>query len=129
MNAVRPNRTARVTAGVLLILFAAWCYQQYIAFSTAQSADLASVPRLQIRDFKLIYARALLARNTVPANLGPDLPKPEDPLCIIDVRPRALYTQGHIRGAISIPENELEASTTSVVPRSCGDALIVLYCA
>ena len=44
---------------------------------------------------------------------------------IIDVRPKAQYEQGHIKGSLSIPKNELP-SRLGELPK---DKLIIFYCA
>ncbi len=123
------KRLASLTAGALLVLLAAWCYRLYDALSNDDTARLASVPRLQISDFKPFYdrARAFAAlQGTTPA-LGRQ--GSDDALFVIDVRSSELYLKGHIRGAVSIPQSDLEARITSVVPPSRRSALIVLYCA
>lgn len=130
MSAVmRSPRSASVIAGILLILIAAWCYQQYSVLSGTESASLASVPRLKVSDLKLVYDRAVSSPAVRVAGLGSGPEKCEEPLCIIDVRSQAQYDKGHIRGAISIAEAALAPRIASVVPPSRTDALIVLYCA
>lgn len=44
---------------------------------------------------------------------------------IIDVRPKTQYDQGHIKGSLSIPKNELP-SRLGELPK---DKLIIFYCA
>lgn len=44
---------------------------------------------------------------------------------IVDVRPKAQYDQGHIKGSLSIPKTEL-ANRAAELPK---DKLIIFYCA
>ena len=44
---------------------------------------------------------------------------------IVDVRPKAQYDQGHIKGSLSIPKNELP-NRLGELPK---DKLIIFYCA
>lgn len=44
---------------------------------------------------------------------------------IVDVRPKAQYDQGHIKGSLSVPKNEL-TSRLAELPK---DKLIIFYCA
>jgi 3-mercaptopyruvate sulfurtransferase SseA len=43
----------------------------------------------------------------------------------VDVRPREQYDQGHIKGAISIPESEIVTGIRKIAPGK----LIITYCA
>ncbi|MDB5440113.1 MAG: transcriptional regulator, AraC family [Caulobacteraceae bacterium] len=45
---------------------------------------------------------------------------------LLDVRSRALFDQGHIAGAVSLPHGKIIASALEVWPR---DTLFVTYCA
>jgi 3-mercaptopyruvate sulfurtransferase SseA len=63
-------------------------------------------PRIELKEFKALY---------------------DDPAkrpLIIDVRTKEIYDQGHIKGAISFPEAEVDARV-SELPK---DKLIVAYC-
>jgi 3-mercaptopyruvate sulfurtransferase SseA len=44
---------------------------------------------------------------------------------VVDVRPKAQYDQGHIKGSVSIPRNELP-NRLSELPK---DKLVIFYCA
>jgi hypothetical protein len=44
---------------------------------------------------------------------------------VVDVRPKANYDQGHIKGSVSIPRDEM-AARLSELPK---DKLVVFYCA
>ena len=123
------KRLVCLMAGALLTLVAAWCYHLYGDLADGDNVRLASVPRLQINDFKPLYDRAVRFEFLPLATSGLGRRGSEDALYIIDVRSQALYSEGHIRGALSIPESELGARITSVVPPSRSNALIVLYCA
>jgi 3-mercaptopyruvate sulfurtransferase SseA len=63
-------------------------------------------PRMPIEEFKKLYDD--------PAN------RP----MIIDVRPTEAYVEGHIAGAVSIPESEVDI----VLPKIPRDKLVVAYC-
>lgn len=123
------KRLVSIMAGALLVLLAALGYHSYSEISNGDAASVASVPRIQISDFKLMHDRAAGFGTLQMATRDPGQQGGEDTLYIIDVRSQALYSEGHIRGALSIPEAELEARITSVVAPSRSDALIVLYCA
>ena len=43
----------------------------------------------------------------------------------VDVRPREQYDQGHIKGAISIPESEIVTGIRKIAPGK----MIITYCA
>ena len=44
---------------------------------------------------------------------------------VVDVRPKAQYEQGHIKGSVSIPRNELP-NRLAELPK---DKLVIFYCA
>lgn len=123
------KRLVSIMAGALLVLLAAWGYHVYSEISNGDDASVASVPRIQISDFKLMYDRAAGFGTLQMATRDPGQQGSEDNLYIIDARSQALYSQSHIRGALSITEAQLEAHITSVVVPSRSDDLIVLYCA
>lgn len=73
--------------------------------STGQTAG-TDPPRMPLADFKALY---------------------DDPAkrpMIIDVRPIDAYNQGHIKGAISFPEDSVDARINEL-PK---DKLVVAYC-
>ena len=73
---------------------------------TAAPDAQAVVPRMALADFKALY---------------------DDPAkrpLIIDVRAKENYDQGHITGAINIPESDLDARVKEV-PK---DKLVIAYC-
>ena len=76
------------------------------AGATTAPDEQASVPRITLADFKALYDN--------PA---------KRPL-IIDVRAKDNYDQGHIDGAISFPEADLDARVKEL-PK---DKLVVAYC-
>ncbi len=84
---------------------------------------------MQVTDFKLIYDKWLADADAQVAVHDPTQETSQRGLYIIDVRSPAKYSEGHIRGAISMPEAELEVRIRSVVPPSHSGALILLYCA
>ena len=45
---------------------------------------------------------------------------------IIDVRPAAQYSEGHIKDALNIPEDVIEKEIEAKVPKK--DARVILYC-
>ncbi len=76
------------------------------AGATAATDEQAAVPRINLADFKALYDN--------PA---------KRPL-IIDVRAKDNYDQGHIDGAISFPEADLDTRFKEL-PK---DKLVVAYC-
>ena len=72
------------------------------AAATAAGAD---VPRMALADFKKLYDA-----STKPT--------------IIDVRTSDLYAAGHIPGAISIPEADVDAAYAKIPKNS----LVIAYC-
>ena len=50
----------------------------------------------------------------------------EEGCIILDVRTREEYDQGHIPGAILIPDTEIEAKAADLLPDK--DQLILVYC-
>jgi len=77
-----------------------------VAAVTAAPDAQAVVPRMALADFKALY---------------------DDPAkrpLIIDVRAKENYDQGHITGAINIPESDLDARVKEV-PK---DKLVIAYC-
>lgn len=130
IDLIRQKRWANlinVLAGASVLLLSFWGYRLYNESSNQESATLASVTRLQVADFKLIYDR-WVALSDAQAQLADHDPTQRG-LYIIDVRSPAQYSEGHIRGAVSMPAAELEVRIRSVVPPSRSAALLVLYCA
>lgn len=125
-----PGRWTRVLAGTLLRLLAFYSYWAYDRRLNQDLADAASVPRLQIADLKvmLMYDSSVASEHT--PIVVPNQKRDAGPctLYLIDVRSKVAYDEGHIPGAISILEAELQASIGAIVPPNGSDALIVLYC-
>lgn len=74
--------------------------------NTTPEPTIEAAPRMDIKDFKALY---------------------DDPAkrpLIVDVRAKAAYDQGHIRGAINIPEADL-ATRVNEFPK---DKLVIAYC-
>lgn len=73
--------------------------------------------------------------NNNSARIGPDCLEGEavrslvfgsqDTLPIVDVRDRAEFAAGHIRGALSLPIDEMQARLTHELPRN---RLLLVYC-
>ena len=81
--------------------------QAVITSSTIAPDPATEAPRISMEEFKALY---------------------DDPAkrpMIIDVRPVGGYDAGHIRGAISFPETEVDARIAEL-PK---DKLVVAYCA
>jgi hypothetical protein len=74
----------------------------------APTAAADTPPRMTIGDFKALY---------------------DDPAkrpLIVDVRPVASYAEGHIQGAVSMPETDIDTYVSSnQVPK---DKMVVAYC-
>lgn len=73
----------------------------------AQSGEVPA-PRMELKDFMALY----------------NDPDPAKRPLVVDVRPKDAYNEGHIRGAVSIPEAEVDARIAEF-PK---DRLIVAYC-
>lgn len=74
--------------------------------NTTAEPTVEAAPRMDIKDFKALY---------------------DDPAkrpLIVDVRAKAAYDQGHIRGSINIPEADL-AIRVNEFPK---DKLVIAYC-
>ncbi|HUP27909.1 MAG TPA: rhodanese-like domain-containing protein [Chloroflexia bacterium] len=76
------------------------------AVDTTPPVEGADAPRITMEDFKKLYD------------------SPDRPL-IIDVRPVGGYDAGHIRGAISFPETDVDTRINEL-PK---DKLVIAYCA
>ncbi len=140
MTVIRQKRWVKVInviVGASILMLAFWGYRFYNQSFNQEPTSLASVARLQVTDFKLIYDKWLADADRhgdrdADAQWAVHEPTQETSQrgpYIIDVRLPAKYSEGHIRGAISMPETELEVCIRSVVPPSRSGALIVLYCA
>jgi hypothetical protein len=74
----------------------------------AATANADAPPRMAIGDFKALY---------------------DDPAkrpLVVDVRPVASYAEGHIAGAVSMPEADIDTYVSSnQVPK---DKMVVAYC-
>jgi rhodanese-related sulfurtransferase len=46
----------------------------------------------------------------------------------LDARPEMFYNEGHIKGALSLPWNEVDAKCMDVIDRIPLDAIIITYC-
>lgn len=76
--------------------------------TTAPGGDPASVPRMTLAEFKALY----------------DAPDRDQKMLIIDVRSKEAFDTGHIQGAESWPEADIDARAVKL-PK---DKLIVGYC-
>lgn len=126
---LRRSRLLSGAAGVLLLTLAFWGYHLHSEASRQETAGLASVPRLSIADFKGLYDSWVIPSDAYTASSGQSQRIDQLGLYIIDVRSPELYAAGHIRGAVSMPETDLEGRIGEVVSPARSDALIVLYCA
>lgn len=126
-DAPRSKRAATIVAGTLILVAAISGYQLYFGLLTENPTELDSVQRLEIVDFKLMYDRWM----AIKADLrGHDQAHGVDKgsFYLIDVRSSVAYADGHIPGAISIPEPELADRVRLTIPPALSDAVIVLYC-
>jgi rhodanese-related sulfurtransferase len=67
---------------------------------------------------------ARLAHETDAADVGAAVAAGDLDFVLVDVRSRAAYAAGHIRGAIGLPHGEIDESTAAELPAG----LIVVYC-
>jgi rhodanese-related sulfurtransferase len=73
-------------------------------FSAVMAAD---VPRISIQELKGLIDKG-------------------SPVSIVDVQPKDIYSEGHIKGALSIPyKSQVELEDVMVLPE---DRLVVVYC-
>lgn len=77
----------------------------------------ASVPRITGEEFSRLYGQCVL--HTGPCGRR---------LVVVDVRSTDAFSQGHIQGALSLPEPEFEKSIVQLPSQLPKDATIVLYC-
>jgi hypothetical protein len=123
------NRCVSVLICTLLLFVALLASHTYgkLLSSPSQNRDLVS--RLRIAEFKPIYDRQILLMGTQVSERWQTQNIDNGDLYLIDVRPDESFAAGHIRGAISLPEPELETRISSIVSPARSDPLIVLYCA
>lgn len=114
----------RVLVGTLFLFVAILAYRSYGELFHSRAATPCSLSRLQITQFKPIYDREILAMSSQASEYVQAQNTGNGGLYLIDVRSAASFVDGHIRGAISIPEPELEARISSVVSPERADALI-----
>jgi rhodanese-related sulfurtransferase len=91
----------RVFVAALLALAA-------VAAIHAQEPDLSSAPRMQMAEFRSLYA--------------------DDKVLVVDVRDEASFATGHVAGARSIPLGKL-LEPSSLAELKAAKKEIVLYCA
>lgn len=65
-----------------------------------------------------------LALETDAADVGSAVAGGAPDFTIVDVRSRADFAAGHVRGAVSLPHGEIDATTAGALP----DGLLVVYC-
>ena len=82
-------------------------------------AALDYVPRIAMNDFAVAYKQAYL-KSAKSAGTWPH------GLHILDVRMGSTYIEGHIPGAISLPEGDVEMRIRYLVPDTMSE--IVVYC-
>jgi rhodanese-related sulfurtransferase len=70
------------------------------------------------------HFRARLAFETDAADVGSAIAGGDPDFVVLDVRSRAAYAAGHVRGAVSLPYAEIDAAALDAL----GDGLIVVYC-
>lgn len=85
-----------------------------------EGAALDTMSRLAMNDFATLYTQAHLNP------LGGATERIEK-LYIVDVREERAYIDGHIPGAILVPEWEIESRIPGLIPRTMSK--VVLYCA
>jgi hypothetical protein len=128
-TASKTKRWASVVAGTLFLSLALSGYDLYAALLTQSSTVLACVPRMEFAAFEAAYSKQIVIRSDGPAKTRDAQGVDNSSLYVIDVRSAASYAEGHIRGAISVPEPEVATRIGSVVQAAHSDAFIVLYCA
>ena len=90
---------------MLPILISAACLMLITVFCAAAQAD--DVPRISIQELKALMDKG-------------------ESVIIIDVQPKEIYAEGHIKGALSMPASrQIELEDVWPFP---GDARIVTYC-
>lgn len=68
---------------------------------------------------------AKLAVETDPYDVHQDLARGAAGVVVVDARPRKVYEECHIPGAVSLPYRAISADTTRALPK---DGVIVTYC-
>ena len=93
---VKPNKAAILIVLLICLAMGAVCH-----------ALQSEIPRISIKELK-----AMMDKGT--------------PVTIIDVQPKVVYAEGHIKGAVSLPyKSQLELEDVWSLPE---DRLIVTYC-
>ena len=123
------NRCVSVLIGTLFLLVALLASHTYGELLRSPSENRNLVSRLRIAEFKRVYDRHNPLVGAQASERGQPQRTGNGDLYLIDVRSATSFAAGHIRGAISVPEPELETRVNSVVSPARSDALIVLYCA
>ncbi len=80
----------------------------------------ASPPDVAARHFA-----AKLALETDPSDVNADMAAGRGGFVVVDARSRDAYREAHIRGALSLPQREITASSVSQLSI---DDVIVVYC-
>lgn len=64
--------------------------------------------------------------NTIDAEKAMEMMASGDPYTLVDVRTQAEFDDGHIEGALLLPNDQLETLATEQLPDK--DAVILVYC-
>jgi|SRR5690554_6890450 rhodanese-related sulfurtransferase len=107
------SKKAAVIVGMILIIALASCTVNFSASGRAEGFDMATAVTAQYRKISPQLAKEMMDSG--------------DPLTIVDVRTPAEYAQGHIQGAILVPN---ETISTEHRPEELPDtqATVLVYC-
>ena len=115
MNTSQQQRFVSVLTGTLLLLVAVLAYSNHGGLFSSPAEGKCSLSRLRIAEFKPIYDRQILLGGAQASERGQPQSTGNGGLYLIDVRSATSFASGHIRGAISLPEPELETRINSIV--------------
>ena len=107
------SKTTVVLLGMILLIALVSCTVNFGASGRTEGFDMATAVTAQYRK--------------ISAQLAKEMMDSGDPLVIVDVRTPAEYAQGHIQGAILIP-NETISTESRIEALPDTQATILVYC-
>ncbi len=114
-----------VIKAVAVVLLIVWTLLTLLKWAGDEAA-LDAAPRVAMDDFISAYREVYMSPTL--SREEPDEPHERaQGLYVVDVRGENAYIDGHIRGALSLPEAELEGRVRSLVPDLA--STVMLYCA
>ena len=116
--ASRRGKPFRVVQAICVLALMVWAVATLATWANEETV-LDSVPRVTMDDFAATFSQVYLRP---PISAQGDIHG-----IIIDVRGSEAYSNGHIPGALSIPEGDVQTRIRNLVPGLASK--VVLYCA